>query len=119
MRGLGWIVMAAGVVVAGCGVVYKPEVLSSGCISAARTLNDPIRAARVDSHAWGPGSSRIDFITQDTDEERRIVVTCDIGNDGELAEIEIDGKDVEGEPFEAAKKAFSDIARSTAWANSP
>jgi len=103
--------------VAGCGVVYKPEVLISGCISASRALGEPIRGAKVDSHSWGPGQAQLDLITQDSEDERRIVTTCAIDNDGELDEIKVDGKEVEGEPFDAARKAFGDIARSPAWAN--
>ncbi len=117
MKGLGWIVMCAGLALAGCGVVYKPEVLISGCISASRALGEPLRGAKVDSHSWGPGQARLDFVTQDSEEEKRVVATCAIDHDGELGELEVDGKEIEGEPFDAAKKAFSDIARSTAWSN--
>ncbi|MGE0668483.1 MAG: hypothetical protein AB7O49_18150 [Sphingomonadales bacterium] len=121
MNRLGWMVLGAGVAaaVSGCGVVYKPEVLSSGCISASRALGEPLRGARVDAHAWGPGQARIDFITQDSEEERRVIVECEIDRDGELDEIAVDGKEVEGEASEAARKAFSDIARSTAWSSQP
>ena len=116
MRGLGWIVVIAGLAVtaSGCGVVYRWEVLTSGCISAARALGEPIRGARVDSQNWGPGEAQIDFITQDSEPERRIVVKCEIDRDGELGSIKADGKRAEGDLFEAAKKAFSDIARSSA-----
>ena len=119
MKMLGWVVMLAGVAAAssGCGVVYKAEVLSRGCISAGRALGEPLRSARVDAHSWGPGQSRVAFITQNTEEERRIVVQCDIDRHGELGEIQVDGEDAKGEPFEAARKAFSDIARSSAWNN--
>jgi hypothetical protein len=117
MKGLRWIVLCAGLAVAGCGVVYKPEVLTSGCISASRALGEPLRGGKVDAHSWGPGQSRIDFITQDSAEERRIVVSCDIDHDGELGRIKVEGKEIEGEPFDAARKAFGDIARSPAWSN--
>jgi hypothetical protein len=119
MKALGWIVMIAGLAAAasGCGVVYRWEVLTSGCISAARALGEPIRGARVDSQSWGPGEARIDFITQDSEEERRIVVKCEIDRDGELGTIKADGEKAEGDAFEAARKAFSDIARSSAWNN--
>ncbi|MEN3975262.1 hypothetical protein [Emcibacter sp. SYSU 3D8] len=105
------------VALAGCGVVYKPEVLTSGCISAARALGEPITGGKVDTHSWGPGQSQIDFITQDSEEPRRIVVRCTIDGDGELDQISADGQRIEGEPAEAARKAFSDIARSPAWNN--
>jgi hypothetical protein len=118
MKGVVWVVLVLGLsATVGCGVVYKPQVLSSGCISASRALGDTVRGARVDNQTWGPGEATIEFITQDSDEERRFQTKCSIGNDGELRTIRLEGKKIEDERFEAAKKAFSDIARSTAWAN--
>ncbi len=122
MKGLVWIVMGATVASAlsGCGVVYRQEVVTSGCISSARTYSEEMKIAKVDGFTTGPGTVEIRFIPPEDEpgkSERPTVVGCDVAHDGELGEMRVGGKEVEGDRFEAAKKAFSDIARSPAWAN--
>lgn len=119
MKALGTIALVAGAasVIAGCGVIYKPEVIISGCIAASRTTGEPVRGAKVDSHVWGPGQAEIDFVTQDDEEERHIIVQCRIDGSGELGALKLGDEKLADERLEAARKAFRDIAQSPAWEN--
>lgn len=101
----------------GCGVVYKPEVIISGCISSARMVDDVLREAVVDAHGWGPGQATIDFIPDSPEDKKMIVAECTVNGAGELDRLRIAGAKVEGEKLEAARKAFRDITTSPAWAN--
>jgi hypothetical protein len=101
----------------GCGVVYKPEVIISSCISAARTADDVLRESVVDAHGWGPGQATIDFLPETSGEKQMVVADCTVNGAGELDRLRIAGTKVEGEKLEAARKAFRDIATSPAWAN--
>jgi hypothetical protein len=109
------VTMAAALGLSACGVVYKSEVLVSGCIASARTFDEVLKAARVDVQRWGPGSAEIEFISQSTAEPQRITVACDINRSGELDSMEVAGIDVSGEQLERANEAFLSIARSAAW----
>ncbi|MEN3952491.1 hypothetical protein [Iodidimonas sp. SYSU 1G8] len=111
------LLIAAMAGLSGCGVVYKPEVIISGCISSARTADDVLREAVVDAHGWGPGQATIDFIPDTGGDKKMVVAECTVDGAGELDRLRIAGTKVEGEKLEAARKAFRDIATSPAWAN--
>jgi hypothetical protein len=118
MNGLARITLLAGLAasVAGCGVVYKPEVIISGCVSSGRTYDDTLRAAKVDGLKTGPGTAEIRFISEDdSTEKREIFVECSVDHAGELGEMRVSKQKVEGERLKAAQEAFRAIARSTAW----
>jgi hypothetical protein len=117
MKRAGVLPAAALAGLAACGTVYKSEVIVSGCIAAARTYDETVRAATVDAHEWGPGQARITFVAQTTAEPQTVVVSCHVDNAGELHRMRVGGDRVEGEVLERARKAFSDLARSPAWAN--
>lgn len=109
--------LAVAAAVSGCGVVYKPQVIISGCISSSRALGGAIHDATVDGHNWGPGSAQIRFIDESVDPPKTMTAECRVANDGELASIKVDGKKPDEAQLEIARKAFRDIAQSPAWAN--
>ena len=118
MNGLARVAVLTGLAmsVAGCGVVYKPEVIVSGCVSSGRTYDETLRAAKVDGLKTGPGTAEIRFISEDDGAEKReIFVECSVDHAGELGEMRVSNKKVEGDRLKAAQEAFRAIAQSTAW----
>ncbi len=104
--------------VAGCGVVYKKEVIVSACVSSGRTYDDALRVAKVDGLVSGPGTAEIRFIPPEDEpgkSERGTIVECAVDLEGELGKMKVGGEKVEGERLEAAREAFRAIARSSAW----
>jgi hypothetical protein len=118
MNRLGRIVVLTGLAatVSACGVVYKPEVILSGCVSSGRTYDETLRAAKVDGLKSGPGSAEIRFISEDAAAERReIIVACSVNHAGELGDMRVADEKVEGERLKVAREAFRATAQSTAW----
>ncbi len=118
MNGLARIVLLTGLAASasGCGVVYKPEVIISGCVSSGRTYDETLRAAKVDGLKTGPGTAEIRFVSEDDGTEKReIMVECSVDHDGELGAMKVADEKVEGDRLKAAQDAFRAIARSTAW----
>lgn len=116
VRGLA--ILGLATAMAGCGVVYKKEVIVSGCVSSGRTYDDALRVAKVDGLVSGPGVAEIRFIPPEDEpgnSERATIVECSVDLEGELGEMRVGGEKVEGDRLEAAREAFRAIARSSAW----
>ena len=99
-------------------MVYKPQVLTSGCVSSGRTYDEALRVAKVDGLRTGPGTAEIRFIPPEDEpgkSERGTIVACAVDREGELGEMQVNGEEVEGDRLEAARAAFRAIAQSTAW----
>ncbi|MBI1181701.1 MAG: hypothetical protein GC201_14210 [Alphaproteobacteria bacterium] len=110
-----WVVTGVAVAMSGCGVVYKSDVITSACIASARTFDEVLHAARVDTQKWGPSYAKIEFISQNTGDPQRIAVRCEVDRHGELGSMKVAGIKVDGDQLTKARKEFDSITRSAAW----